>query len=192
VERDLPTGTVTFFFSDVEGSTKLLHELGAEGYGETLAEHRRVLRDAFAAHGGVEVDTQGDAFFVVFPKAPEAVAAAYAAQEALASAFLALTGSARHSAFAHAGVSLARSSDRPHGSGVDVLDLSLLRSTALLEHCFKVCSRPVEPLLDSLPGGRMCTSSTVQLTFSAPLSPSAGQEVTGIVPSTASPGVRRE
>ena len=125
------------------------------GYGETLAEHRRVLRDAFAAHGGVEVDTQGDAFFVVFPKAPEAVAAAYAAQEALASAFLALTGSARHSAFAHAGVSLARSSDRPHGSGVDVLDLSLLRSTALLEHCFKVCSRPVEPLPDSLPGGRM-------------------------------------
>ena len=85
MERDLPTGTVTFLFSDVEGSTKLLHELGAKAYGEILAEHRRVLRDVFAAHGGVEVDTQGDAFFVVFPRAPEAVAAAYAAQEALAS-----------------------------------------------------------------------------------------------------------
>jgi predicted ATPase len=84
VQRDLPTGTVTFLFSDVEGSTRLLQALGAEAYGEALAEHRRVLRDAFAAHGGVEVDTQGDAFFFVFPRAPEAAAAAYAAQEALA------------------------------------------------------------------------------------------------------------
>ena len=84
MQRDLPTGTVTFLFSDVEGSTRLLHALGAEAYGEALAEHRRVLRDAFAAHGGVEVDTQGDAFFFVFPRAPEAAAAAYAAQEALA------------------------------------------------------------------------------------------------------------
>jgi predicted ATPase len=84
VQRDLPTGPVTLLFSDVEGSTRLLHALGAEAYGEALAEHRRVLRDAFAAHGGVEVDTQGDAFFFVFPRAPEAVAAAYAAQEALA------------------------------------------------------------------------------------------------------------
>src|SRR3989440_9968251 len=82
--RDLPSGTVTFLFTDVEGSTRLLSELG-DAYADALAEHRRVLRDAFAAHGGVEVDTQGDAFFVVFPKAPEAVAAAYAAQEALAS-----------------------------------------------------------------------------------------------------------
>jgi hypothetical protein len=52
--------------------------------------------------------------------------------------------------------------------GLNVLDLSLLDSTALLEHRFKVCSRPVEPLLDSLPGGRMYTCSIVQVTFSAP------------------------
>jgi adenylate/guanylate cyclase family protein len=85
VQRDLPRGTVTLLFTDVEGSTKLLHELGAERYAEVLAEHRRVLREAFAAHGGFEVDTQGDAFFVAFPTAPEAVGAAQAAQEALAS-----------------------------------------------------------------------------------------------------------
>ena len=67
---DLPTGTVTFLFTDVEGSTKLLHELGAEAYAEALAEHRRVIRDACAADDGVEVDTQGDAFFFAFPTAP--------------------------------------------------------------------------------------------------------------------------
>jgi predicted ATPase len=81
---DLPTGTVTFLFTDIEGSTKLLHELGAEAYAAALAEHRRVLREAFARHGGVEVDTQGDAFFVSFPTAPGALEAAAEAQEALA------------------------------------------------------------------------------------------------------------
>jgi class 3 adenylate cyclase len=60
--RDLPTGTVTFLFTDIEGSTRLLQELG-EGYAEALVEHRRLLREAFARHGGVEVDTPGDAFF---------------------------------------------------------------------------------------------------------------------------------
>ncbi|MGH9196841.1 MAG: adenylate/guanylate cyclase domain-containing protein, partial [Acidimicrobiia bacterium] len=63
MRRDLPSGSVTFLFTDAEGSTKLLHELGAEGYAGALAEHRRVLREAFSRHGGVEVDTQGDAFF---------------------------------------------------------------------------------------------------------------------------------
>ena len=86
MQRDLPTGTVTFLFTDVEGSTRLLHELGSEGYAQALAEHRRILRDAFAAHGGVEVDTQGDAFFVAFPTAPGALAAAAQALEGLAAA----------------------------------------------------------------------------------------------------------
>src|SRR5215218_1694897 len=58
MRRDLPSGTVTFLFTDVEGSTKLLHELGAERYAQALAEHRRVLRDAVTRHAGVEVDTQ--------------------------------------------------------------------------------------------------------------------------------------
>jgi predicted ATPase/class 3 adenylate cyclase len=80
---DLPSGTVTFLFTDVEGSTKLLQELGAAAYAEALAEHRRVLRDAFSEHGGVEVDTQGDAFFVAFPTAAGAVAAAARGQAEL-------------------------------------------------------------------------------------------------------------
>jgi class 3 adenylate cyclase len=84
VPRDLPSGTVTFLFTDIEGSTKLLHELGAEAYAEALLEHRRILREAFARHGGVEVDTQGDAFFVAFSTAPRALEAAQEAQEALA------------------------------------------------------------------------------------------------------------
>ena len=81
VRRDLPVGTVTFLFTDVEGSTRLLDELGAEGYAADLRRHRGILREAFTHHGGVEVGTDGDAFFVAFPTAPGAVAAA---QEALA------------------------------------------------------------------------------------------------------------
>jgi predicted ATPase/class 3 adenylate cyclase len=84
VRRDLPSGTVTFLFTDVEGSTKLLHELGADVYARVLAEHRRVLREAYDAHGGVEVDTQGDAFFVAFPTASGALRAAAEATGGLA------------------------------------------------------------------------------------------------------------
>jgi predicted ATPase/class 3 adenylate cyclase len=80
---ELPTGTVTFVFTDVEGSTRLLHELGPDAYAEALAEHRRVIREASAAEGGVEVDTQGDAFFFAFPTAPGAVAAAATFTDAL-------------------------------------------------------------------------------------------------------------
>ena len=83
MRAELPSGTVTFLFTDIEGSTRLLHALGPDAYAEALAEHRRVLRAAFAAHDGVEVDTQGDALFVAFPTAPGAVAAAAAGQEAL-------------------------------------------------------------------------------------------------------------
>ena len=74
--RALPTGTVTFLFTDVEGSTRLLQQLGAEAYAAALATHRATIRSACTRNGGVEVDTQGDAFFVAFPSAPGAVAAA--------------------------------------------------------------------------------------------------------------------
>jgi class 3 adenylate cyclase len=84
MRRDLPSGTVTFLFTDIEGSTRLLHDLGAEAYAEALSKHRRILREAVDAHGGVEVDTQGDAFFVAFPTAPGALEAAQKAQAALA------------------------------------------------------------------------------------------------------------
>jgi predicted ATPase len=79
----LPYGTVTFLFTDIEGSTRLLQELG-DGYADVLAEHHRMLREEFARYGGVEVGTQGDSFFVVFAKASDALAAAEAAREALA------------------------------------------------------------------------------------------------------------
>jgi class 3 adenylate cyclase len=84
VPRDLPSGTVTFLFTDVEGSTRLLHELGADAYAAALAGHRHILREAYTSHGGVEVDTQGDAFFVAFPTAPGAIAAAAEALAGLA------------------------------------------------------------------------------------------------------------
>ena len=79
----LPAGEVTLLFTDIEGSTVLLRDLG-DAYADTLAEHRRIIRDAVARHGGVEVDTQGDAFFVAFARASDAVGAAVDAQRALA------------------------------------------------------------------------------------------------------------
>jgi predicted ATPase/class 3 adenylate cyclase len=90
VRRDLPAGSVTFLFTDVEGSTKLLHELGAEAYAEKLAEHRRVVREACTAQGGVEVDTQGDAFFMAFPTAQGAIEAARTITDELAPGPIAL------------------------------------------------------------------------------------------------------
>ncbi|MDQ3874764.1 MAG: NB-ARC domain-containing protein [Actinomycetota bacterium] len=82
--RDLPTGTVTLLFTDIEGSTRLLEQLGSE-YEQALAEHRRLIRAAVSQHEGVEVDTQGDAFLCAFSRASDAVRAAANAQRALAS-----------------------------------------------------------------------------------------------------------
>jgi class 3 adenylate cyclase len=80
---ELPGGTVTFLFSDIESSTRHLKELGDE-WGKALAAHNRILRESFTGAGGREVDRQGDAFFAVFPTARSALAAAAAAQRALA------------------------------------------------------------------------------------------------------------
>ncbi len=79
----LPTGTVTFLFTDIEGSTRLLKQL-RDGYGELLADHQQILRDCFEAHGGREIDTQGDSFFVAFARAGDAVASAIEAQRMFA------------------------------------------------------------------------------------------------------------
>ena len=81
---ELPTGTVTFVFTDVEGSTSLLKELGADAYADALADHRAVIRDACNRNGGVEVDVQGDAVFLAFPTARGALSAAAALTEGLA------------------------------------------------------------------------------------------------------------
>ena len=81
---ELPTGTVTFLFTDVEGSTSLLNELGAERYADALAKHLSAIRNACAANEGFEADTQGDAFFFAFPTALGALAAASAFTKRLA------------------------------------------------------------------------------------------------------------
>lgn len=78
---ELPRGTVTFAFTDIEGSTTLLKQLG-DDYASVLSDHRRLVRDAFTSHDGVEIDTQGDAFFFAFVRARDAVAAAAEVQRA--------------------------------------------------------------------------------------------------------------
>ena len=79
----LPSGTVTFLFTDIEGSTRLLRRLG-ERYAEVLGRHDRLVRAACADHDGREISTQGDAFFVAFARAGDALAAAVQVQRALA------------------------------------------------------------------------------------------------------------
>src|SRR5215217_42946 len=79
-----PTGTVTFLFSDIQGSTQLLKDLGRDEYGRVLSLHNELLRRAFEESGGIEIDRQGDSFFAVFGSAGAAVAAAVAGQRALA------------------------------------------------------------------------------------------------------------
>ena len=80
-----PTGTVTFLFTDIDGSTRLVQELGDE-YGPLLEQHHGLVRETLGAHGGEEVDSQGDAFFFAFRRARDAVRAAVEAQKALAAA----------------------------------------------------------------------------------------------------------
>ncbi len=81
-QTTLPTGTVTFLFTDIEGSTRLVEALGAR-YAPILADHCEIIREAIAAGGGTELGTEGDSFFVVFPNASGGVMAAIAAQRAL-------------------------------------------------------------------------------------------------------------
>jgi class 3 adenylate cyclase len=143
VPRGLPTGTVTFLFTDIEGSTRLLRRVGADRYADALTEHRRILRAEFAAAGGVEVDTQGDAFFVAFPTAAGAVAAAAAGQRALAPGPITVrmglhTGAPTTTAEGYAGIDVhrgARVASLAHGGQV-ILSAA---TAALVED---------EPLLD--------------------------------------------
>ena len=152
---ELPSGTVTFLFTDVEGSTKLLHELGAEAYAKALAEHRHILRTAFGAHGGVEVDTQGDAFFVAFPTAPGALQAAQEAQTALASGPIRVrmglhTGTPHLAEEGYVGVDVhqgARIAAAGHGGQVllsnETRELAPIDVTDLGEHRLKDFEGPV-------------------------------------------------
>src|SRR2546425_4310934 len=114
---ELPRGTVPFLFTDVEGSTRLLKQLG-DRYGDVLAEHRRILRTAFDEPGGQEIDAQGDAFFVAFRRARDAALAGAAAQRGLTehpwpegSAFRVRIGM-------HTGEPVVSDDGRYHGLGV--------------------------------------------------------------------------
>src|SRR5689334_12491768 len=84
MSSSLPSGTVTFLFTDIEGSTRLLHALGGASYHEALTRHQEILRDAARAAGGREIDTQGDSFFFAFSRATHAALAAVNAQRELA------------------------------------------------------------------------------------------------------------
>jgi YVTN family beta-propeller protein len=112
-----PSGTVTFLFTDVEGSTRLLGEL-RDRYGGVLAEHQRLLREAFAAHGGEEVDTQGDGFFFVFTRARDAAAAAADGQRALAAYDWPDRAAFRVRMGLHTGEPALSDEGRYHGMGV--------------------------------------------------------------------------
>jgi predicted ATPase len=146
---------VTFLFTDIEGSTKLLHTLGAEAYSDALAEHRRILRAAFAAHRGVEVDTQGDAFFVAFPTAPDAVQAASEARDTLAAGRIRVrmgihTGTPHVSEDGYVGEDVhkgARIASAGHGGQVllstQTRELVAVEVTDLGEHRLKDFAEPV-------------------------------------------------
>jgi predicted ATPase/class 3 adenylate cyclase len=137
---ELPTGTVTFLFTDIEGSTRLLHELGPERYGQALAEHRRILREAVSDQGGVEVDTQGDAFFIAFPTPAGAAAGAQAALERLTDS------STRVRMGLHTGVPTAV------GEGYVGLDVHRGARIAALAHGEQIIVSPTTAaLLDSEP-----------------------------------------
>jgi predicted ATPase/class 3 adenylate cyclase len=152
---ELPRGTVTLLFTDIEGSTRLIEELGEDGYVEALAEHRRLLRSAFSAHDGVEVDTQGDAFLYAFADPIGALAAAAQGQEALGSGPIRVrmglhTGKLRLTAEGYAGRELHRAARIcASGHGGQVVLSAATRSlvdgdiTELGEHRVKDFDEPV-------------------------------------------------
>ena len=185
--RELPTGTVTFLFTDIEGSTKLMHELG-DAYADALKQHRRVLRDAFARHGGVEVDTQGDAFFVAFARASDALAAAAAGQQALAGGPIRVrmglhTGEPMVTEEGYVGIDVhraARIAAAGHGGQVVVSQTTydLAGSEGLCdlgEHRLKDLSAP-ERLFQLGPGGFPRLKTLYQTNLPIPATPFLGRE----------------
>ncbi|HEV8249003.1 MAG TPA: adenylate/guanylate cyclase domain-containing protein [Gaiellaceae bacterium] len=155
VDSRLPRGTVTFLFTDIEGSTRLIDEVGEDGYVQVLAEHRRLLRSAFSAHGGVEVDTQGDAFLYAFAAPVDALAAAAEGQQALAAGPVKVrmglhTGEPRLTGEGYAGRELHRAARiAAAGHGGQIVVSAATRAlvdgdlTALGEHRLKDFVEPV-------------------------------------------------
>jgi predicted ATPase len=183
-----PEGTVTFLFTDIESSTRLLHELGPEGYARALEAHRVVLRDAFRRHGGVEVDTQGDAFFIAFPMAPSALAAALDAQTGLAAGLIQVrmgvhTGTPHVTETGYVGADVhraARIAAAGHGGQILVseataalVDRKQLRD--LGEHRFKDLAA-AERVYQVGPGVFPALKSLYQTNLPVPTTPFVGRE----------------
>ena len=152
---ELPDGRVTFLFTDIEGSTRLIEEFGEPRYEELLGLHRAALREAFFRHGGVEVDTQGDAFFYVFEDPGAALHAAAAGQAALAEGPIAVrmgahTGEALRGESGYVGREVhraARLAAAGHGGQVLVsattAAIASAEMTALGEHRLKDFDEPI-------------------------------------------------
>lgn len=143
-----PTGTVTFLFSDVEGSTVLAAKLGS-GYAKVLERHQRLLRDAFVAHRGIEQNAEGDSFFVVFHDAPSAVAAVVDAQRSLAAEAWPENAEIRVRMGIHTGMGITGGDDY---AGIDVNRAARIASAAhggqvLISDATRALASP------SLPGG---------------------------------------
>jgi len=126
-ERTLPTGTITFLASDMEGSTRLVQAVGPAVFREILEQHNAILRTAFETHGGVERGTQGDSFLVMFQEAPAALAAAAEAQLALSGATWPLDAGVRVRMGLHTGVATLGGDDYV---GIDVHRAARIASAA--------------------------------------------------------------
>jgi predicted ATPase/class 3 adenylate cyclase len=206
VATELPTGTVTFLFTDVEGSTRLLDELGAEGYAEVLGRHRVIVRDALARHGGAEVDTQGDAFFCSFASARAAVACAQDVLDGLAATPIRVrmgvhTGEALVADGHYVGMDVhraARVGACGHGgqvvlspSTVALLEPDAFTLVDLGEHRLKDLSAPVR--LHQLGDGEFPALKTLFRTnLPVPATPFLGreEELRDLVERAAEPGLR--
>ena len=210
-----PTGTVTLLFTDIEGSTQLLSALGPDAYAEALELHRDVLRDAFEQHEGYEVDTEGDAFFVAFASADQAVAAAMEAQQRLAAVEwpggsevrvrmgvhtgeprvvppkyvgIDVHRAARIMATGHGGqVLISRATHELVGNRIEVLDLG--------EHRLKDISEPqalFQCVIDGLPREFPPLRTVYRSNLPQPATPFVGRaaEVEEVTARLASPGTR--
>ncbi|MDP8959845.1 MAG: adenylate/guanylate cyclase domain-containing protein, partial [Actinomycetota bacterium] len=146
--KDLPTGTVTFLFTDIEGSTRMLERLG-DDYRQVLEDHSALLRQAVEEAGGTEVSTEGDAFFCVFPTAPQGVMAAVAAQRALHQHHWPAGGEARVRMGLHAGTGALAGEDYV---GMDVNRTA--RITAAAHGGQVLCSASTRSLVEhAVPSG---------------------------------------
>lgn len=202
----LPSGTVTFLFTDIEGSTRLLEELGSDAYAAELGRHQDVVRGALDAHGGVEVDTQGDAFFCAFASAREAVACAQDIRAALAATPIRVrmglhTGEALVADRRYVGMDVhraARIGACGHGgqvvlspSTVALLEPDAFTLVDLGEHRLKDLSAPVR--LHQLGDGEFPPLKTLFRTnLPVPATPFLGREVElgALVERASEPGLR--